>query len=73
MSCETMTTTFERSTQPAEPGLGLLDEGGVADAEGLVDQQDVGMDLGGDREGQPHVHAARIILQRQVGELAAGR
>ena len=38
--------------------------------ERLVDQQDVGIDLGGDREGQPHVHAAGIILERHLGEFA---
>ena len=56
--------------QPADPGLGLVLERGVADAERLVDHQDLGVDLGGDREGQPHVHPAGVILQRQVGELA---
>ena len=38
--------------------------------EGLVDQEDLGVHLGRDRERQPGVHAARIVFERQVGELA---
>ena len=70
MSCETMTTTFERSSRPRSRALAFVEEGGVAGAERLVDQEDVGLDLGRDREGQPHVHAAGVVLQRQLGELA---
>ena len=66
-------TTLGAVDQAAEPVLGLRLEGGVADAEGLVDQEDVGIDLGGDGEGQPHVHPAGVVLQRQVGELATAR
>ncbi len=48
----------------------LLREGGVADREHLVDEQDVGVDLDRDREGQPHVHARGVVLELQLLELA---
>ncbi len=35
----------------------LLLEIGVADGEDLVEQQDVGIEVRGNREAQPHVHA----------------
>ena len=47
----------------------LLLEGGVADGEHLVDQQDVGVDLDRDREREPHVHARGVVLQLEVDEL----
>ncbi len=63
-------TDLRAVEQIPDPGLGLVLERGVADAERLVDQQDVRIDLGGDGKRQPHVHAAGIILERHVGELA---
>ena len=37
---------------------------GVADGEHLVDEQDVGVEVRGDREGEAHVHAAGVALDR---------
>ena len=48
----------------------LLLEGGVADGEHLVDQQDVGVDLDRDRERQADVHARGVVLELEVLELA---
>ena len=47
----------------------LLLEGGVADREHLVDQQDVGVGLDHHRERQPHEHPRGVVLQLQLGEL----
>ena len=70
MSWETMTTTLDAIQQLADASLGLVDERDVAHAQALVDQENLGVDLGGDGEGQPHVHAAGVVLQRQVREVA---
>ena len=43
-------------------------EGGVADREHLVDEQDLRLEVGGDGEGEPHRHAARVALDRRVEE-----
>ena len=40
----------------------------VADGEHLVDEQDVRLEVGGDGEAEPHVHAARVVLDRRVEE-----
>ena len=40
----------------------------VAHGEDLVDQKDVGIDVDGDREPQPDVHARRVVLDRGVDE-----
>ena len=42
---------------------------GVADRQHLVDEQDLRLEVGGDREGEPHVHPARVALDRRVDEL----
>ena len=42
----------------------------VADREHLVDQQHVGVEVRGDREAEPHEHAARVRLDRHVDEVA---
>ena len=44
-------------------------ERGVADGEHLVDEQDLGVEVRGDREAEAHVHAARVALDRRVDEL----
>ena len=41
-------------------------EGHVADGQHLVDQQHVGVDVGGDREAESRVHARRVALERRV-------
>ena len=41
----------------------------VADGEHLVDDEDLGLQVGRHGEGQPHVHAAGIVLARGVEEL----
>ncbi len=51
----------------------LLLEGGVADGEHLVDQQDLRIDLDRDREREPHEHPGRVVLELQVQELLAVR
>ncbi len=40
----------------------------VADGEDLVDQQEVGVDVHGDGEGEPHVHARTVELDLGVDE-----
>ena len=50
---------------PEAPPLEL----GVADREHLVDEQDLRLEVRGDREGKAHVHAARVALDRRVDEL----
>ena len=47
----------------------LLLERRVADRQHLVHQQDLRLQVRGDGEGQPHVHAARVALDRRVEEL----
>ena len=47
----------------------LLLEGGVADGEHLVDQQDVGVHLDRHREREPDLHAGRVVLELEVDEL----
>ena len=42
---------------------------GVADREHLVDEQDLRLEVRRHGEGQPHVHAARVALDRRVEEL----
>ena len=41
---------------------------GVADREHFVDQEDVRLQVRGDREGEPHVHAAAVAFDRRVEE-----
>ncbi len=55
MSCVTNRIVRPSSLEPVELVEALLLEGGVADREHLVDQQDLGVDLDRDREGEPHV------------------
>ena len=45
-------------------------ERGVADGEHLVDEQDVGVDLDRDREGEADVHARGVVLELELLELA---
>ena len=54
--------------KPAELVEALLLEGGVADGEHLVDQQDVGVDLDRDGERQPHEHPRGVVLQLELDE-----
>ena len=44
-------------------------EGDVADGEHFVDEQDVCVEMCGNREREPHVHAAGVALHRCVDEL----
>ena len=46
----------------------LLLEGGVADGEDLVHDQDLGLEVGRHGEGEAHEHAARVALHRRVEE-----
>src|SRR5262249_13424040 len=40
----------------------------VAHGEDLIDQQHLGLEMGGDRERQAHLHPARVALNRGVQE-----
>jgi hypothetical protein len=51
-----------------DPAEALLLEGLVAHAQDLVDEQHLRLEVRGDREGEPHVHAARVALHRDVDE-----
>ncbi len=39
---------------------------GVAHGQDLVDQKNFGIEVGGDGEGEPHIHSARVPLDRGV-------
>ena len=42
----------------ADAPKALMLEVGVANRQGFIDNQDIGADRGGDREGDAHLHAA---------------
>ena len=69
MSCVTKTIVLPSALSALELLVALLLEGGVADGEHLVDEQDVGVDLDRDREAEPHAHARRVVLELEVDEL----
>ena len=56
--------------EEADPVDALVLERGVPDGQDLVDDEDVGVDVHGDREPQPDVHARRVVLDGVVDELA---
>src|SRR5713101_5263921 len=56
-----------------DPRRALLLKRGVAHRQDFVDQQDVGIHLRGNRKSQPHKHAARILLDWRVDEVAQFR
>ena len=67
--CET-----KRTVRPALPKLLHAAEAAalelrVADRQHLVDEQDLGLEVRGDREREAHVHAARVALDGRVDEL----
>ena len=41
---------------------------GVTDREHLVDDEDLGLEVRGDREREPHRHAAAVALHRDLEE-----
>ena len=51
-------------------GQAFLLKARIADGQGFVDDEDFGFEMSGDREGQTHVHAARIMLDRGIQKLA---
>ena len=69
MSCVTKTIVRPDGLQRRERVEALLLEGGVADGEHLVDEQDVRVGLDRDREGEPDVHPRRVVLELEVHEL----
>ncbi len=69
MSWVTKRIVRPSALEPVELVEALLLEGGVADGEHLVDQQDLGVDLDRDREREAHVHAGGVVLQPQVEEV----
>ena len=40
----------------------------IADRQDLVDEQDLGLEMRGNGEGQPKIHPARVALHRRVDE-----
>ncbi len=69
MSWVTRTIVLPPSFMSAEDVRALLLEGGVADGQHLVDQQDVGVGLDHHREGEADQHPRGVVLQLQVDEL----
>jgi len=55
-------------TSPILPKHFFL-KGGIADGQHLIDQEDFRFQMSGDGEGEAHVHAARVLLDRSVDEL----
>ena len=53
-----------------DPLEALLLEVGVAHGQHLVDQQDVGLEEGGDGEAEPHLHAHGVELDLPVDGVA---
>ena len=58
-----------RLLELAQEAHALLSEEHVADRQRLVDHQDVGIDMGDDRECKADVHATRIGLYRLLDEV----
>src|SRR5487761_1605936 len=46
-------------------------EGGVADGEDFIDEEDFGFEMRGDGEGEAHAHAAAVMLEGRVDEALA--
>src|SRR3954469_8550590 len=53
-----------------DPGEALVLESAVPDREYLVEQEDLGIEMSGDREREPDVHPGRIPLDGDVDEVA---
>ena len=70
MLCETKITVRPDCAELLHPAEAAPLELGVADGEHLVDEQDLGLEVRGDREREAHVHAARVALDRRVEEPA---
>ena len=72
------TSAIECETNSSVPVLRKLSiqsrhlrwKAGIADRQRLVDHQDLGLDMGADREGQPRAHAHRVMLHRLVHVVA---
>ena len=56
------------SLATSHPSEALLLKGAVADGEHFVDDQDLRLEVRGDGEGQPHIHAAGVALDRRIDE-----
>ena len=78
MECETKRIVFPALRKSLDPLKALFLKSGVADAENLIDDQDVGIDFGSDRKGEAHVHSGGVLLHwgiykvAQFGELDDG-
>ena len=70
MSWVTSTTALAADDDLDDPRLRLGAEVRVAGREHLVEQQDVRVDRGRDRETEAGAHPRRIGLERRVDELA---
>ena len=73
MSWVTRTMPLAAFTSSITRVLRLLPELGVARGKHLVEQQDVRVDRGRDREPEPRAHARRVRLDRRIDELAEVR
>jgi hypothetical protein len=54
------------STAKNSPEFQVPLEVRVPDRQHLVDEQDLAVEVGGDGEAQPHLHAARVVLDLTV-------
>ena len=68
MSCVTSRIVRPRRAALHQRVVALALEGAVAHGQHLVDQQQVGVHVHHDREGQPHLHARRVVLELELGE-----
>jgi len=62
-----------RPAQRPDSAEALLLERAITDGEHFVDQQDVGIEVCGDREAEPDVHARRVPLHRHVDKRCNAR
>ena len=60
---------LSRRYQAREGVLALALERLVPDRQDLIEEQDVGVDMGNHREGEPHSHSRREVLELQVDEV----
>ena len=66
----TNSTVAPLAPDAVELVVALLLEGGIADGQHLVDQEDLGVDVDHHREREPHEHARGVVLHLQVDEVA---
>ena len=72
-SWETSSSVPPRAWNMPQPLQAALPERLVADREHLIQQQDVRLETDRHREGQPRLHARRVVLERRVEEVVHRR